>query len=476
MFTQRPSAGRLRGRLGELKSVVDLLDSVATGHGAILLVDGAPGIGKTRLLAAAEDRARHHGFSLARAHADELPRPLPLAPLFSGLDLAPPGGTQARAPATQGQMLACLEKLAVHTGKLAARGPVFITLDDVQWADATTIAALRALPTWLAEYPIGWVLVRRTGPRDPPIDWLFGEWEHLGAPRIALGPLADDAVADVIADVLRARPDSDLLAMAHGAAGNPLLVRALLDGLRDEGGVAIAGGRARLLSGQPPGQVREVVHDWVMRLSPTARHLCDIAASLDRSFAVDDVAGLLGWPNEQVQPALQEIVAADLLITVEKDVLAFHHELVRQSVADRVPAAVRLALRGQVAGTRRLSTALAAAPMIDRRREGAAARSRVKVHHPLRWVDECADRPQRAAEGWDGLTGTERTVAELVTQGLTNREVAARIFLSPHTVSFHLRKVYRKLGIRSRVDLTRASLHRERELRSADDLTARALM
>jgi DNA-binding CsgD family transcriptional regulator len=467
MHTPRPSAGRLRGRVGELKSVVDVLDSAATGHGAILLVDGAPGIGKTRLLAAAEDRATHHGFSLAKAHADELPRPLPLAPLFSGLDLGPPGGTQARAPATQGQMLACLEKLAVHTGKLAARGPVFITLDDVQWADATTIAALRALPTWLAEYPIGWVLVRRTGSRDPPIDWLFGEWEHLGAPRIALGPLADDAVTDVIADVLRAQPDSDLLAMAHGAAGNPLLVRALLNGLRDEGGVAIASGRARLLSAQPPGQVREVVHDWVMRLSPTARHLLDIAASLDRYFTLDDLAGLLGWPDEQVRAPLREIVAADLLKTVDDDVLAIHHDLVRQSVADRVPAAVHLALRGQVGGTRRLSTALAAAPMIDRHRDGAAARGRVNVHHPLRWVDECADRPQRAADGWDGLTGTERTVAELVAQGLTNREVAARIFLSPHTVSFHLRKVYRKLGIRSRVDLTRASVHRERGSGSA---------
>lgn len=477
MYPLRPSAGRLRGRVGELKSVGELLDSAAAGHGAILLVDGAPGIGKTRLLAAAEDRATQHGFSLARAHADELPRPLPLAPLFSGLDLAPPGGMQARAPATQGPMLAGLEKLAVHTGKLAARGPVFITLDDVQWADATTIAALRALPMWLAEYPIGWVLVRRMGAREPPIDRLFGEWEHLGAPRIALGPLADDAVTDVIADVLRARPDSDLLAMAHGAAGNPLLVRALLDGLRDEGGVAIASGRARLLCEQPPAQVRDVVHDWVMRLSPRARHLLDVAASLDRPFGVDDLADLLGWPNEEVRPPLHEIVAADLLITVQKDVLAFHHDLVRQSVADGVPSAVRLALRGQVATMRRPSTALAETPRIDRRTDSAAAARRVKMHHhPLRWADECADRPQRAAERWDALTGTERTVAELVAQGLTNREVAARIFLSPHTVSFHLRKVYRKLGIRSRVDLTRASVQRERGRRSAGDLTADALV
>jgi DNA-binding CsgD family transcriptional regulator len=449
---------------------------VAAGHGAILLVDGAPGIGKTRLLAAAEERATHNGFSLASAHADELPRPLPLAPLFSGLDLAPPGGPPARASATQGHMLACLEKLAVHTGKLAARGPVFITLDDVQWADGTTITALRELPTWLAEYPVGWVLVRRMGTRQPSTEWLFGEWEQLGAARIALGPLADDAVVEVIADVLRARPDNDLLAMAHGAAGNPLLVRALLDGLRDEGGVAIAGGRAQLLSEQLPGQVREVVHDWVMRLSPQARHVLDVAASLDRLFGVDDLADLLGWSNEQVRPPLHEIVAADLLTTVGKDVLGFHHDLVRQSVADGVPVAVRLALRGQEVGGRRLCAALAATPRLDRCSGSAAAPGGVKMRYPLRWADECAGRPQPAAETWDALTCTERTVAELVAQGLTNREVAARIFLSPHTVSFHLRKVYRKLGIRSRVDLTRASVHRERGRRAGDDLSADALM
>jgi DNA-binding CsgD family transcriptional regulator len=52
-------------------------------------------------------------------------------------------------------------------------------------------------------------------------------------------------------------------------------------------------------------------------------------------------------------------------------------------------------------------------------------------------------------------------VAGLVAQGLTNREAAKRLFLSPHTVSFHLRKVYRKLGVSSRVELTRLSIEQE---------------
>jgi len=57
--------------------------------------------------------------------------------------------------------------------------------------------------------------------------------------------------------------------------------------------------------------------------------------------------------------------------------------------------------------------------------------------------------------GWEDLTGTQRMVAELVVDGLTNRGVGAQLFLSPHTIDFHLRQIYRKLGVRSRVELAR---------------------
>ncbi|MGZ0153602.1 LuxR C-terminal-related transcriptional regulator [Kribbella sp. WER1] len=53
------------------------------------------------------------------------------------------------------------------------------------------------------------------------------------------------------------------------------------------------------------------------------------------------------------------------------------------------------------------------------------------------------------------LTDTERSVAELVAAGLTNRETAARLFISPHTVDYHLRHIFRKLDIASRVQLAR---------------------
>jgi DNA-binding CsgD family transcriptional regulator len=71
----------------------------------------------------------------------------------------------------------------------------------------------------------------------------------------------------------------------------------------------------------------------------------------------------------------------------------------------------------------------------------------VRLHHWKR-----ADRP---ACGWQSLTETERRIAELVAQGLSNREVAGQMFLSAHTVAFHLRHVFWKLDVTSRVQLAR---------------------
>ena len=69
---------------------------------------------------------------------------------------------------------------------------------------------------------------------------------------------------------------------------------------------------------------------------------------------------------------------------------------------------------------------------------------------------------RRPIQGWAALTDSELAVVRLVADGLTNREVAERLYVSPHTVSGHLRHAFDKLGINSRVALTRiAAQHPE---------------
>ncbi|HUB69598.1 MAG TPA: helix-turn-helix transcriptional regulator [Acidimicrobiales bacterium] len=84
---------------------------------------------------------------------------------------------------------------------------------------------------------------------------------------------------------------------------------------------------------------------------------------------------------------------------------------------------------------------------------------------PLALVPARAPSPgsaagQRLSFGWDSLTGTEYRVAALVALGLTNRQVAREAFMSRHTVDSHLRHIFRKLGIGSRVQLARLVVER----------------
>jgi DNA-binding CsgD family transcriptional regulator len=70
-------------------------------------------------------------------------------------------------------------------------------------------------------------------------------------------------------------------------------------------------------------------------------------------------------------------------------------------------------------------------------------------------------RATRPVTGWESLTEAERTAAELVAQGLNNRQVASRMYVSVHTVAFYLRHAFRKLDIGSRVELARLVIERQ---------------
>jgi len=73
-----------------------------------------------------------------------------------------------------------------------------------------------------------------------------------------------------------------------------------------------------------------------------------------------------------------------------------------------------------------------------------------------------AGRDREAIRSWASLTDIEQATARLVAEGLTNQRIADQLFISTHTVAFHLRQVFRRLGIKSRVDLARIALEHAR--------------
>jgi DNA-binding NarL/FixJ family response regulator len=96
---------------------------------------------------------------------------------------------------------------------------------------------------------------------------------------------------------------------------------------------------------------------------------------------------------------------------------------------------------------------------LDGYRQVGADRDQARIRQRLRQLGvrrrHWSPAPARPVTGWDSLTGTEQAVAGLVAEGLNNNQVAARMYISTHTVAHHLRQAFRKLSIASRVELTR---------------------
>jgi DNA-binding CsgD family transcriptional regulator len=96
---------------------------------------------------------------------------------------------------------------------------------------------------------------------------------------------------------------------------------------------------------------------------------------------------------------------------------------------------------------------------LDGYHQVGADRDQARIRRRLRRLGirrrHWATSPARPVAGWDSLTDTEQAVAGLVAEGLNNSQVAARMYISTHTVAHHLRQAFRKLSIASRVELAR---------------------
>jgi DNA-binding NarL/FixJ family response regulator len=105
---------------------------------------------------------------------------------------------------------------------------------------------------------------------------------------------------------------------------------------------------------------------------------------------------------------------------------------------------------------RELSAQLGGEAFGAARAEGAT----MSMQESIGWARRARGTRRRPAGGWASLTPTEQHVVELVAQGLTNPQVAERMFISRGTVKTHLEHIFRKLDVRSRTELAAIALRR----------------
>ena len=347
------STREFHGRDTELALIRTELERLCDGTEAVVVIEGAAGIGKSRLLAEVAVIARSLGIRVGSSAADPSETMVELAPMLAALSdgddplLDPDGFATLRA--TPEQRFWLLRDLQQLLERAALDSPLLISIDDAQWLDGGTVAAIRTLPLRLIGLPIAWVIALRPPRETTPLVAALERAKQDGACTIALGPLDDDAVAQMATDVLAAQPGKAILNQLAEADGSPFLVVETLLGLQEEAGIRIVDGRAELIGGQLPRRLHQKMRERLGRLSDEASEAVTVAASLGRTFTFDELVRTLGRPASDLLAPVRELLEANLLLERDER-LAFWHDITREAVRASVPQTARRALDRQAAG------------------------------------------------------------------------------------------------------------------------------
>ena len=403
------------GRTQELDQVRSVLDRARSGGVGALLVSGDAGVGKTRLIGRACADLTPDVLLMAGACLPLTSTGVPLVPLRAALrrlpaDLGPPTLSD---PRTWGaSSLSAAEALDHWLDDTCRERPVVVVVDDLQWADDTTLDALMYVLAGPSDRQLAVLLTLRRGEVGAAHTlqrWLADIRRMPWFAELRLGPFDRTGTRAQLAGILGTPPHESLVSEVHErSGGNAYLTSLLAEGLAPS---------ARHLGTDLPADLREAVLRPWHRLSHSARALVLAVAlggevALGRSLA--RAADLAGIAAEEAPPLLHEAVDEGVLDITTDGGYWFHHPLQAE------------ALEGGLAGDerRRLHAALARACAADLDDEGPptaerlAATSAVGEHHAraghdleaYRWTLRAADLAEELDDRPAQLTLLQRLV------------------------------------------------------------------
>jgi DNA-binding SARP family transcriptional activator len=372
------------GRNAELGRLASLPDRARTDGRQIALVGGEPGSGKTRLMRELAERVISSGLRVLYGACDPAVR-TPYQPLVEALEPTlgefeadesepgarrhPPSLTRLLPRLRAGDPAAAItgaetkdpdaERHELHAAltalltRLARDSPVVLALDDLQWADASSLTLLRHFARTLGAAPIVVLLLFRDGDgelREGLHSTLAELYRLDGVVRIGLGALE---VADVQELVTRSSDgvrgaDNELAEQLVGLTdGNPFLVGEVWRHMLDHGA---ATERASPFHATIPESVREVMATRVAGLTPPLAELVQLIAVSPRGVALPVLRAATLTDDEPLLSAIDEGLHTGMLEEVQEASLVYRvrHELLRRTVYERLSSLRAAALHLRV--------------------------------------------------------------------------------------------------------------------------------
>lgn len=352
------------GRRDDLARVIARLGRASSGEGQIVLVEGEPGIGKTRLVDEALSEAESLGFRSFYGGADELDR-RPFSSICRML------GVHQGAEGSRGEIARLLAGTAEGGGGLpvfagpsglehrvtdallslveneALDTPIILALEDLQWADPATILALQRMGSHISQLPALVLGTARPVPPSRELELLIAAFERMGAETIDLSPLGEREVAELLRAIGGGTPGPSLMRQAGSAGGNPFFVIELFEALRRDGAIDFSQeGTVDATTGSQPLPLAVTILHRLSFLTESTLDVLRVASVLGTTFEVADLAMVMGRVAADLVPAVRESTRSGVLRSDDAR-LAFRHELIRSALYQDLPEGMRTALHAE---------------------------------------------------------------------------------------------------------------------------------